>query len=92
MNNETFLRPRLVGKRFENHAVPLEFLKDIAALEELVIEVAKHLFLADHQDRQRSPRGFTKGIELTLTGVQSGSAVVTIDLAVRSNTLFRPEN
>ena len=67
MSTKSFLRLRLVGTRFDDHAIPLELLKDLAVLEEMVIEVAKLKFLAEHTDRQRSPHGFTKGIHLKLT-------------------------
>lgn len=92
MNEDGFLKPRLVGKRFEGTAIPLEFLKDIAVLEEMIVEVAKGEFLKDHPDRQRSPRGFTDGIELKLTGIENGSAILVISLALASMTLFPPEN
>jgi hypothetical protein len=41
MSTEPFLTPRLVGDRFEGHAIPLEVLKDFAVLEEMIVEVAK---------------------------------------------------
>lgn len=92
MTTEPFLRPRLIGKRFEGHAIPLEFLKDLAVLEEMIIEVAKWKFLKDHPDRKRSSRGFTEGIELKLTGVEDGSAIAVITLVVASSTLLPPDN
>ncbi len=92
MNEHEFLKPRLVGRRFEGTAIPLELLKDIAVLEEMIIEVAKGEFLKDHPDRQRSPRGFTDGIELKLTGIEDGSAILVISLVLASMTLFPPEN
>lgn len=91
MGNEPFLRPRLTGERFKDHTIPLEFLKDLAVLEEMFIEVAKAEFLKDHPDRQRSPRGFTDGIELKLTGVEEGSAIPVITLAVAALTLLPSE-
>lgn len=92
MNELEFLKPRLVGKRFEGTAIPLELLKDIAVLEEMIIEVAKGEFLKDHPDRQRSPRGFTDGIELKLTGIEDGSAIPVISLVLASITLFPQQN
>ena len=92
MNTEPFLRPRLTGRRFEGHAIPLEFLKDLAVLEEMIVEVAKWRFLEENPERTRSPRGFTKGIELKLTGVEDGSAIAVISLVVASGTLFTPDN
>lgn len=87
-----FLKPRLTGSRFADHAIPLEFLKDLAVLEEMVIEVAKCQFLKAHPERRRSPRGFTDGVALKLTGVDAGSAIPVIRLFIASATLFPPEN
>lgn len=84
--NQEFLRPRLVGSRFDEHTLPLDILKDFSALEEMLIEVAKRQYLAAHSDRQRTPKGFTKGLELHLTSVEEGSAIPVIALAFA--TLF----
>lgn len=84
--NQEFLRPRLVGSRFDEHTLPLDILKDFSALEEMLIEVAKRQYLAAHPDRQRTPKGFTKGLELHLTAVEEGSAIPVIALAFA--TLF----
>lgn len=56
-------KPELIGDRFANHEVPLEVLKDFVAFEELLMEVAKLEYLADHPDHLRIPKGFTKGVE-----------------------------
>ena len=80
MSETTFLRPRLIGARFESHSIPLELLKNLAALEKVIIEVAKLEFLKDHPNRRRVPRGFTDGIELKLTGIEDGSAILEISL------------
>ena len=92
MTTIPFMRPRLTGPRFEDHGIPLEFLKDLAVLEEMVVEVAKWKFLQAHPDRQRSRRGFFEGAELKLTGVEEGSAVPLISLVLALNTLFPPAN
>ncbi len=88
MSVEPFLEPRLVGARFEGHAVPLEVLKDLAVLQDMIVEVAKWKFLQENPDRKRSPRGFADGIELKLTGVEAGSARLLISLVVATGTLF----
>lgn len=87
MTTVEFLRPRLCGARFEGTAIPLEILRDLAVLEEMVIEVAKWRFLQDHPDRRRSPRGFTEGIQLKLTGVEDGSAIPVIILEVDTHDI-----
>jgi hypothetical protein len=87
-NSEVFLRPRLIGDRFAAHSIPLEFLADFAALEEMVVEVAKWRFLQSRPARQRSPRGFADGITLRLTGVEEGSAIPVISIFFSDGTLF----
>ena len=82
MSTESFLRLRFVGMRFDDHAIPLELLKNLPVLEEMVVGVAKWMFIKDHPDRHRSPRGFAKGIHLKLTTIDRGSAVLNIGLAL----------
>ena len=74
-----FLQPRLVGARYDEASVPLEALKEWAAMEELILEVARRLYLDDNPDRQRVPRGFAEGFSLHLSGVEPGSARPLID-------------
>ena len=74
-----FLRPRLVGPRFDEGKIPLEMLGDLSVLREMVIEVAKWRYLEGNPHRKRSPKGFTDGISLALTGIEKGSATPVID-------------
>ncbi|HET7228719.1 MAG TPA: hypothetical protein VFJ16_01820 [Longimicrobium sp.] len=82
-----FLRPRLVGERFEGGAIPLEVLKDLAAVEELIVEVAKWSYFQDHPDRKRLPRGFSGGVSLKITEIGDGSAIPVIGLFLASANL-----
>lgn len=66
----------------------MEILKDFAAFEEMLIEVAKREYLAVNPSRQRTPRGFAKGLELRLTGIEEGSAVLSLVLAGLLSTQF----
>ena len=80
-----FLAPRFVGPRFEDHTIPLEILKDIAVLEEMIVEVAKWRYLRENPQRQRVPRGFANGISLKLsTNIEPGSAIPKIVLSMTS--------
>ncbi len=72
---QDFLRPRLVGGRFEEHSLPLDVLKDWTAFEELVIEIAKDIYLKENRERKRTPRGFTDDFSLRLSAVEPGSAI-----------------
>lgn len=78
--HQAFLSPRLIGKRFDEHTVPLEILKDFAALEEMLIEVAKWKFRQAYPDSLRVQRNFSKGLELHLLQVEEGSAIPAIVL------------
>lgn len=78
--DELSFRPELHGERFSRHAVPLEVLRDFAAFEELLIEVAKREYLGAHPGRLRMPRGFTKGLELRLSAIEEGSAKLALVL------------
>lgn len=84
---EDFLRPRLVGLRFSDGGVPLEVLKDLAVIEEMMFEVAKRLFVLAQEDRRRVPRKFFSEVSLKLTGVESGSAVPVVVMEYQSNDL-----
>lgn len=87
-----FLTPRLTGKRFDDHTIPLDLLEDFAALEELIIEVAKWIYLNENSDRKRVPRGFTNGVALKLSSIENGSAVPKIMLVTSSHGLFPDYN
>jgi hypothetical protein len=86
--NQAFLKPRLVGRRFAEHTIPLELLKDFAALEEMLVEIAKREYLAANPNRSRIPKGFTKGFELHLAAVEEGSTIPVI--ALLFSTLLPP--
>lgn len=86
-----FLTPRLVGDRFADHAIPLEILKDLAALEEMILEVAKWRYLQEHPDRKRSPRGFIDDISLKLTAIEPGSACPRIEAVFETPGIFPPD-
>ena len=87
MTKTAFLTPELHGGRFEKHIVPLEFLKDLTALQSMVFEVAKQKFREANPDRQRLTKGFTDGIELGLSGIEEGSTKLVIEILVAGTTL-----
>ena len=75
------IRPKLIGARFEGGVIPLDVLGDLAALEEMVVEVAKWRFLQEHTNRTRLPKGFADSISLKLIGLEEGSAIPVIMLS-----------
>ena len=74
MTKEPFIQPRFVGPRFEEHTLPLSAARDLAAYEELVLELAKHLFRQKQQGRIRIPKGFANDFSLHLEKIGDGSA------------------
>ena len=87
MAKETFIQPRFVGPRFDEHTLPLSAARDLAAYEELVVELAKHLYLGKNGSRQRVPKGFAEGFQLHLERVDEGSAKPLLAL-VTAGTLL----
>ena len=83
--NQEFLKPRLVGERFSRHSVPLELLKDFAALEEMIVEVAKWKFKESHPKQKRIPSGFGKDLSLHISNIEDGSAILNIILVCAIN-------
>ena len=73
-----FLKPKLDGARFTGHTIPLDVLKDWAALEDMIVEVAKDLYLQSNPGRARIPKGFSDGFSLHLKGVEEGSALMDL--------------
>ncbi len=90
MTSEPFLKPRLIGTRFDGGVIPLEVLADFAVLEGMIVEVAKWKFREANPDRKRVPHGFTGDITLKLTGINDGSAIPIIELVFVAATLFPP--
>lgn len=78
--SEFFLRPRLVGKRFDKHTVPLDLLKDFSVFEEMLLEVAKRKYLDKHPERKRLPKGFGKNISVSLSSVEEGSVFLSLSI------------
>lgn len=75
-----FAKPKFTGGRFTNHRLPVIVAGDLAAYQALLIDLAKHLYLQDHPERKRCPKGFAD-ISLDITNVESGSTVLSLALA-----------
>lgn len=92
-SDPNFLTLKFDGSRFNGGRIPLEVLADFAGLSELLIETAKWKFLQTNPGRKRSPRGFTKGVELSLTEIRDGSAkpVIALVIAAAASSLFTRE-
>lgn len=69
-----FSQPRFTGARFDEHTLPVDVARDLAAYETLIVELAKHLYLQDHAERQRVPKGFAANFRLDIERIDEGSA------------------
>lgn len=87
MENNTFIAPKFNGYRFKDHTLPVHILEDFIALEDLLIEVAKDIYLKENANRKRVPKGFSDAIYLKLVEIEEGSAVARFALANSASTL-----
>jgi hypothetical protein len=69
-----FIQPRFDGARFAEHTLPVDVARDLAAYETLIVELAKHLYLLEHTERERVPRGFASDFHLHIEKIDPGSA------------------
>ncbi len=86
--SKEFLKTKLVGKRFETHSLPLEFLRDFKAYEELIRNIAKVLYFEEHPDRSRIPRKFFDNFSLHLKSIGPGSTELVLERVFEEKTLF----
>lgn len=76
------------GRRFDDAAMPLEALPELAAYRDLVAAVAKELFFAGNPTRVRLPKGFDASFRLTLSRIESGSAVPIVERELPADELL----
>lgn len=76
--NREFLSPKLEGERFATHTIPLSILEDFSALEELLLALAKQIYLDENQNRRRVPKGFGDNVRLSVSHIGEGSAIPKI--------------
>ncbi len=81
MEDKVFIAPKLTGSRFEDHSLPVNILEDFTALEDLLIEVAKGIYLSENRNRKRVPKGFSDGVYLKLVNIEEGSSIAKFAIA-----------
>jgi hypothetical protein len=81
MQEKIFIAPKLKGSRFDDHSLPVNILEDFISLEDLLIEVAKGIYLSENINRKRVPKGFSDGIYLKLVDIEEGSAIAKFAIA-----------
>lgn len=74
-----FLKATLKGQRFNDHTLPLQLARDFIAYEDLIVELAKHIYKKEHPGRERILRGFTERFSLQLKSIGEGSTVIALE-------------
>jgi hypothetical protein len=77
--DDSFVTHVLEGKRFDDHAVPVEVLPELTAYRQLVLAVAREVFFERNPTRKRVPKGFDDGFQLVLRGIGEGCAVLPLE-------------
>lgn len=79
MADVPFITPVYSGPRFDDQALPVEVLPDLAAYREIVLEVAKSLYFQRNPGRKRLPNGFEKNFKLRLKRIDAGSSKAVME-------------
>ena len=87
MPSSEFMKLEFQGNRFDGGELPLDTLRDLTALKEMIVEVAKWRFLEENPTRTRSPRGFAKKMDLKMIRIEEGSAIPVIAISTSEKTL-----
>lgn len=82
-----FSQPRFTGERFDEHTLPVDVARDLAAYERFIIELAKHLYLKKHPDRRRVPNGFESCFRLDIERIDKGSTKPMLALVMATGLL-----
>jgi len=83
MSKEILLEPHFEGERFRNHTLPLSLLRDVEALQGIILEIAKDNYRESHPTLKRLPPRFSDRYELHMSARQ-GSFVAEIALIAAS--------
>lgn len=82
-----FACPRFTGPRFDDHTLPVEVARDLAAYKDLILALAKHLYLQAHPERQRVPRGFADNFRLDIERIDGGSTMPVLATVMVASAL-----
>jgi hypothetical protein len=79
MNLDPYIHFTFRGTRFEGGRVPIALLGDLAALQDVLVEVARDVYRTAQPERSRFPRGYLKTTSLWLSAIEEGSAVLVLE-------------
>ena len=69
------IRLRLAGGRFADGHLPLDFLRDLAALGEVLSEIARTSYKSHYTHRKSVPKGFAENISPVITKLERGNSL-----------------
>ena len=81
--NVPFWSPKLEGKRFQQHVLPLDLGKDLNVLGEILVLLAKQNFYDVNPDAKSVPRDFNR-IEVGIADIGQGSVIFDLVLITGS--------
>lgn len=87
-STNNFISPRFIGKRFEDHSIPMDILKDFAVFEDLIFEIARWIYKEENIDKKRAPKKFFEGVSIKLQSIEQGSAVANFVVHYENQGLF----
>jgi hypothetical protein len=90
MSKSPFVSLIFRGPRFQQAAMPVEALPELAAYRDVVLAVAKVLYQRQNPQRQRLPKGFEAGLRLVVDRVEAGSAVPIVSRVIDPTTELFP--
>lgn len=82
---KAFLNPKLEGRRFDDHALPVDLLEDFSALEELIFELARKIYKEQNPKRKRVPNHFTDNVSLKIKSIEEGSVIPNIIISIATS-------
>jgi hypothetical protein len=71
--------------------MPLDVLPDLPAFRDLLVAYVKAGWREAHADRERLPKGFVRGLQFDLVGIEDGSAIPAIQWDSDNAQLQLPE-
>jgi hypothetical protein len=77
-SSDSFLELTFDGGRFESHSVPVSVLAELGTMQMILQRVARALWLREHEERARVPRGFNEAAQLNLVASREGSYIAAL--------------
>lgn len=87
MEQYPFWEPHFHGARFENHTLPLDCLKDLIVLKDIIQQVAAHQF-REKNHRKRIPAHFTRDVSIDIANISEGCAAISLVLNMASGLSY----